>query len=162
MIYFDIITSLKTLQDRDRLSSDIEDLLTSIFKMSGQPFDNLLKTIRIDFAEKIKDAFRKSGLDSQDKEQIRNFLTTLKHLLGRFRIIKITLAFDPSNQTIENIHSWISSRLGQGYILDIQTSPEVLGGAIIVFNGEYRDFTIKKNIEAIFTSRKEQVLNPAY
>ncbi len=156
LIYFDLITSIKTTKEKDDLSSEIEDLLVSIFKASGQSFDDILKTIRIDTAEKINDAFRKSGLDSKNKEQIRNFLLTLIHLLTKFKIIRVTLAIEPTQQTIGNIHNWISANLGQEYILDIETDPEVLGGAIIVFKGEYRDFTIKKNIETVFLAKKGQ------
>lgn len=158
LIYFDLITSIKTTAEVDHFSSEIDSLLVSIFETSDQSFDNALKTISVDTAKKIKEAFRKSGLDIRDKALIRSFLATLKDLLRKFKIIRLIIAFDPSSRTIENIHSWVSSNLGEGYILDIKTNPEVLGGAIIVFHGEYKDLTVKKNLETAFSTKKKDIL----
>lgn len=158
LIYFDLITSIKTTREMNHLSSEIDTLLVSIFETSDQSFDNALQTISVETAKTIKETFRKSGLDIRDKELIRNFLATLKDLLRKFKIIRLIIAFDPSHRTIENIHSWVSSNLGEGYILDIETNPEVLGGAIIVSNGEYKDLTVKKNLETAFSTQRKDIL----
>lgn len=156
LIYFDLITSLKTTEEKYRLSSEIDDLLLSIFKTESQSFDNALKDISQDFANKIKETFRKNRLDIGNKEIIRNFLIKLKELLEKLKIIRLTIVFEPSLQTIENIHNWISSNLGEGYILDIQTNQKILGGAIITFNGEYKDFSVKKNLEDFFSAKRQE------
>jgi len=43
--------------------------------------------------------------------------------------------------------------LGIGYILDIEISQDLLGGAVVIFNGKYSDFTLKKGIEDTFANK---------
>lgn len=157
LIYFDILTSLKTTSEIEQLASEIDTLVTSIFK-ANESFDSILSTISASNAQKIRDTFRKNSLDTENKELIRNFLQRLKNLLTKFKIIRLTIAFNPSDRMINNIHSWISQNLGLGFILHIEANPEVLGGAIIVYNGKYRDLSLSKAIEKLFTGKYEQML----
>lgn len=158
LIYFDIITSLKTKEELDQLSSEIDSLLVSIFETRNQSFDSALRTISIKTARKITEALTKNSIDTTNKELIRNFLEGIKKLLGKFKTIRLIIAFELSGQAIENIHNWVSLNLGEGYILDIETNKSLLGGAIIVFNGKYKDLTIKKSLEDVFSTKKEEIL----
>lgn len=162
LIYFDLITSLRTTEDLDDFSSDIDSLLTSIFKTEGKSFDNALETISVNTAKKIKEAFKKNALDMENKEVARNFLEGLKDLLGKFKIIRLVVAFEPSHEIIGNIHNWVSSNLGEGYILNIETNQILLGGAIVVFNGEYKDLTVKKSLEAAFSTKRKEILRGSF
>lgn len=158
-IYSDIIASIKTTEDLSQIFSEIDSLLVSIFEAEDQSFDNALKLISSDSAKKIKETLTKSGLDTTNKEFIRNFLIGLKELLHKLKTVRLIIAFEPSDQTIEKIHNWISSNLGEGYILNIETDRAILGGAIVVsFNGEYRDFTVKKSLEYSFNAKRKEIL----
>ena len=159
LIYFDIITSLKTKDDLDQLASQVDTLLASIFETKNQSFDNALRSVSLETTKKIKEALAKNGMDIENKEVIRNFLLGLKKLLGKFKTIRLIIAFELSEKVIENIHNWVSSNLGEGYILDIETNQSLIGGAIIVSpNGQYRDLTVKKNLEDVFSANKEEIL----
>jgi F0F1-type ATP synthase delta subunit len=68
------------------------------------------------------------------------------------------LAFDPTRRTIERIHNFVKENIGIGYILDIEIYHDVLGGAIVIFNGKYKDFTLKKNLEEVYRLRRSEVL----
>ena len=78
----------------------------------------------------------------------------MKDLIKKFKVIKLTLAFDPTGKTIENIHEFVSENLGIGYILDIEVDENVLAGAAIMFNGKYKDFTLRKTLEEAFANNK--------
>lgn len=103
--------------------------------------------------------FAKNNLDINDKDTVAGFFGTLKGLLKKFKVIKLVLAFCPSNKMLENIHNFIKETLGIGYILDIEILEEVLGGAIVIFNGKYYDFTLKKRIEDAFTLKNREILH---
>ena len=154
LIYFDILTSLRTTEDLNELSFEIDNLLSSIFETNNQSFDKALKSISIDTAKKINDAISKNGINTANKELIRNFLDGLKKLLGKFKTIRLIISIDPSHNVIENIHNWVVSNLGEGYLLDIETNQNLLGGAIIEFDGKYKYFTVKKDLENVFLSKK--------
>lgn len=158
LIYFDLITSLKTIRDVDDLSSEIDMLMSTLFRSEKASLEKALSSISEDLAKKVTEIFVKNNLDMTDKEEVRDFLDTLKDLIKKFKVIKLTLAFDPTRETIENIHEFVSENIGIGYILDIEVSENVLAGAVIIFNGKYKDFTLRKNLEEAFELKRKEIL----
>lgn len=140
------------------MTSEIDTFLLTFFKSEKSSVEKSLSSISVDSAEKIMQAFSKNNLDINNKNTVVNFFKTLRELLKRFKVIKLILAFDPTRKTIENIHSFVKDIVGIGYILDIEISEDVLAGAIIIFNGKYYDFTLKKRIEDTFTNRGTEII----
>jgi len=147
LIYFDLITSLRTTQEVASFASEIDTFM----------LENTLDSISEDSARKIMQAFSKNNLDINNKNMVVSFFKTLKELLKKLKVIKLVLAFDPTRKTIENIHNFVKNIAGIGYILDIEISEDVLGGAVIIFNGKYYDFTLKKSIEDTFEVKNKEI-----
>jgi len=158
LIYFDLITSLKTTREVDDLSSEIDTLMSALFKSEKVSLQKTLTSISSNSGKKIMEIFSKNNLDMTDKEQVSDFLDTLADLIKKFKVIKLVLAFDPTRETIENIHSFICENIGIGYILDIEVLEGVCGGAVVIFNGKYKDFTLRKSLEETFKEKREQIL----
>jgi hypothetical protein len=154
--YFDVIGSIETVQEASCFASDI-DTFVSCFKSGNGNLEQALGSINPDSAKKISQALAKSDPDTNNQDVTIDFLSTLKGSLKELKIIKLILAFDPSCKTIANIHNFVKSTLGNGYILDIEVSEDVVGGAIIIFNGKYCDLSLKKNIEETFKTRREEI-----
>lgn len=159
LIYSDLITSLKTTREVEELSSEIDTIESALFNSEKVLLEKMLGSISEASAKRITEIFLKNNLDMTDKEEIRDFLDTLKDLIRKFKVIKIILAFDPTRATIKNIHEYISVNIGIGYILDIEVLESVLAGAIVIFNGQYKDFTLRKSLEEAFTNKSEEILN---
>lgn len=158
LIYFDLITSLKTVQETSDFISQIDSLNQTFFKSEKTSMIEALKSIGKDSAKKIMQTFTKNNLDISNRETVIDFFDTLKNLIKKFKIIKLVLAFDPTYRTIENIHSFVKENIGIGYILDIEVSENILGGAVVIFDGKYNDFTVKKAIEDTFTLKSKEIL----
>lgn len=157
LIYFDLITSLKTTKEVSHFASEIDTLLQTLFKSEKSSLEKALNQISTESAGKITQVFSKNNLDINDKDAVTGFFETLKKLMKKFKVIKLILAFDPSSKTILSIHEFIRDTLGIGFIMDIEVDPEILGGAVVIFNGQYNDFTLKKTVEDAFESKKEEV-----
>ena len=158
LIYFDLITSLKTTQEVSGLSLAIDNLMSALFKSQKMSFEKALGLINEDLASKITQIFLKNNLDMNDKEQVSDFLDTLGDLIKKFKVIKLVLAFDPTRKTIENIHDFVSQNIGIGYILDIEVLESVLGGAVVIFNGQYKDFSLRRTLEETFVNKSGEIL----
>lgn len=158
LIYFDLITSLKTTREVANLVSEIDTLTLTLFKSGKISIEEALNSISEESASKIMQIFSKNNLDINNKDIISGFFATLKKLVEKFKVIKLILAFDPTRKTIENIHNFIKDTLGVGYILDIEVSEDILGGAVVIFKGKYNDFTLKKAIEDAFALKSKDVL----
>ncbi len=157
LVYFDIITTLKTTQEVGNFVSEIDTLMLTFFKSEKASMKEALSLISESYAKKIMEVFSKNNLNINDRDTVRNFFETLKGLIKKFKVINLVLAFDPTFRTIENVHNFVKETIGVGYILDIEVSESILGGAIVIFNGKYSDFSLKKTIEDVFETKKQDV-----
>lgn len=157
LIYFDLITSLKTTREVDDLSLEIDILKSALFTSSKMSLEKALSSISQASAKKITEIFSKNNFDMHDKELVHDFLDTLADLIKKFKVIKLILAFDPTGKTIENIAEFVSEHIGIGYILDIEIDKSKLAGAVVMFNGKYKDFTLRKTLEEVFANKNEEI-----
>lgn len=154
-IYSDLIATLKTTQDVTYFLSEIDTIKLTFFKSEELSLQKTLNSIDPDSAKKILEFFSKNNLDINDKEIVSDFFETLKELIKKLKVIKLVLAFDPNYNIINNIYNFVKETVASGYILDIEVSQDLLGGAIVIFNGKYNDFTLKKEIEETFADKNE-------
>ncbi|MDO8700150.1 MAG: hypothetical protein Q7J56_00520 [Deltaproteobacteria bacterium] len=157
LMYYDLMTSIKTVDEANSLSSEIDTLTATLFKSENMSLSNALESINMSDAKKIKEMFSKNNLDINNKEIASDILQSIKNLIKKFKIIKLILAFDPSLKTIEKIHNYVSLNIGIGYILDIEVSESVLGGSVVTFNGKYQDFSLRKTLEEVFANKRKEI-----
>jgi F0F1-type ATP synthase delta subunit len=159
LVYFDLVTSLKTTQDVEDFTCEIDTFMSVLSKSEKVSAERALSSISTDSAKKITQTFSKNDLNINDRNTVADFFNTLKKLLEKFKIIRLVLAFQPTYKTITRIHNFVKDTIGIGYILDIEILDEILGGAIIIFNGKYYDLSLKKNIEDTFETKGSQILS---
>lgn len=157
-IYSDILGSIKTVSQLNEFLAEIDILEESLFETTISS-ESAFKKLGVESASKLKELFLKNNLEITDKEAIKGYLVNLRTALSKFKIIQLTIAFEPSIQIVENIHSWVLENVGNSFILDIETNEALGAGAIIVFNGAYRDLTLKKNIEAAFAQKRNEIMS---
>ena len=157
MIYYDILKQVKTVDQAEDLNYEIDILLKSLFDTQNQAFEITLKSVSSNNVQMIKEAL-KNNFDWDNKQSVKDFLNELKDKLQKFRILKLSLAFTPSEASIDNLFNWVLKNLGEGCILDIEEDKTILGGTIIEFGGKYRDFSLKKKLEETFASKKEEIM----
>ena len=143
---------IKTTDELHDFALEIDFLLTCVFKSKNKSLDDLLEKISPKSALILKNVLSKNKLAENNKDLIGKALLAQKNKLN-YKIISITLAFEPSETTIGNIYSWVMEKLGTEYILDIDIDKTIMAGAIISFNGSYKDFTVKKNLEEVFADK---------
>ena len=110
---------------------------------------NLAEKIRtreelIFFLEKI--AEKKSG---QEKEEV----SKLEKKLRALPEIKLEIAFFPKDNFLNRISQWLQKEIGQKVILDITVNPKVVAGATIEYQGNWRDFSLAKKIDQLFSNK---------
>lgn len=155
MIYSDILRSIRTIGQVERLSYEIDVLLGSLFKKHS--FDQSLKSVSSVASDEIREALVKNNIKLSDRQTIKDYLVGLRDKIHNFKTIKIFLAFQPSEVTIDNIFTFVLKNFGFGFILDIKEDRTIFGGAIISFRGKYKDYSLRKAIEEAFVNKREEI-----
>ena len=99
------------------------------------------------FIEKLE----KEGVISGSRERQSAFLEKLEKELQSLPEIRLEIAFSPDDDSLERISQWFEKELSQKIILDLTINPKVVGGAIIEYQGNWREFSLAKEIDQLIS-----------
>lgn len=103
-------------------------------------------------ADAILSFCRSNSISLDDSMQVQQLIKTLTQQVTILPVLSITLSFEPNEETINLIATWIQSNIGHGILFDINIDKTILGGAIIEWRGVYKDFSLLKKIDTYFSS----------
>ena len=111
--------------------------------------EELLKRIRtkeelIFFLEEI--AGQKLEMEKKEISELEKKLRSLPEM-------KLEIAFSPNNDFIDKISRWLEKELDRKVILNITVNPKLVAGAIIEYQGNWRDFSAAKEIDRLFIGK---------
>lgn len=72
----------------------------------------------------------------------------LKKILAQNNFPKLEIAFEPRYEFVKELKEYFSKNLNQIVLLDLVINPTIIGGAIIICNNHYRDFSLSSKITA--------------
>ena len=153
MAYPNILSTIKTVEDRNRLYSEIEVVSAAIYK-EGELMKVLSSQVSRTLAEHIG--------NETSTEALSRKISDLKKSLDGLVVVKLTLAFEPSTSTIDKILAFLRQNLGEKTILEVKFESKILGGVIFEFKGLYKDYTLKSRLEEVFRTKREEILNPKH
>lgn len=147
--YKSLIELTKTTEDVVSLDEEIGLLLQSLFHFDKGKFEEILESqIRIRVAIEIRKLLQTNIFMS--KEEIKALLTDAYHTICVLPILRLTLAFEPSESVINSISYWARQKLEAGILLDLSLDRSLLGGAVIMHKGKFYDYSLRNKLREIF------------
>ena len=135
-----MIPNLYTTEDLEKLKKELYLLEQSLFQTKSDAFQTTLKTeVRASVAFWIEK-------ELTSKKDAHTLISELQSQLKNIDVIELTLAFEPTLSAIERIYTYVKTILSDDFVLDIVFDRSVLGGALIVNKGQYRDYSVKKKL----------------
>ena len=152
---FEIFTkNLFSSEDISAFTDQIELARGLIYRASGSSFlEKVAGKVSGDFEQAV------SNLESQGKlpkapEELDKFLNSLDGFVEKLPRVKIKLAFSPGREFLAKVSGWFEKELGQKIILDISLEPKIIGGMVIEYKGQYRDYSLSNQIENIIKKKQ--------
>ncbi len=128
-----------------RLSNLSDGLYETGFNLEKALVDNL----GIDKKDRFMVLLRNSHVNVNSVSALKDFLERLQEQIGKLPVLSITLAFEPNEETLKLLDEWFSLNLKKQFIFDIEVAPDIIGGAMINFNGKYLDCTLREKFAKI-------------
>jgi F0F1-type ATP synthase delta subunit len=147
--YKGLIELTKTTEDLVDLGDEIDSLMHSLYHVDLYKFEDALSQfVRLRIAREIRKLIQLHSLNTKD--EIKEFFSDAYRAICRLPILRLTLAFEPSESIINTISHWARTNLEEGVLLDLSMDRSVLGGAVIVYRGKFYDYSISKKLKEIF------------
>ncbi len=152
-MYKEILKNIRTARDVLRAKEEIDLLLDSLYKSDTEAYDTTLKKhVRQWFSELVQNQINKNKVDKE------KFLKGLGKKLDEMRRVKLTIAYEPTQNMVDGISDWIKERVGEDVVVEFSYNPGVLAGAVVVYKGEYRDFSLRKKLDLYFETNHTNIL----
>ena len=70
------------------------------------------------------------------------------------KLISLTLAFEPSSDFLAYLKDWLWANYSKEAVLDLKIDPKICGGAIVVANDHWRDYSLAFEVDKLLKSLK--------
>lgn len=137
---FNLSEMVVTREDVDTLIMDIDILIDSLYRSGNGSYDQTIKnSVRSSTAKLLKTI-------GTSREERQAALEQLKSKLLSAKYLKLTIAFDPSVETINRIADWVRRNIDSEIVLDLKIDRSIIAGAIIEHEGRYIDHSVNKQL----------------
>lgn len=146
---FSLLSSVRTKSDLNAAREEIEVIRQAIYKKNYRDF--LKKSVRVstyDYLSSVK----------FDLVKIKSLIEDAEKNLDKFKILTLTIAFDPTESFAEKVNFWVKENLGEAVAIDFKKNQGITGGAEVVFEGIYRNYTLGKILEEGLDKEKGAII----
>lgn len=86
-------------------------------------------------------------LSDFQKESFYQTMTKIEQIVSSIKPLTIYLSFDPSPEQVTLIGTKVREIYTQKLVIDIKYNPELIGGSAFIWNGVYKDYSIRNRIQ---------------
>ena len=155
-----ILQHIRTTQEADILLAKIEEMLDALYQLNQPGFTQIFAgEMPSTLSKVLQDSMHHEGITFAKSAEMKNFLTGLKQLLQTTAVLTLTISFPPSDETISVIAAKAKELYGIQTILEINVQESILGGAMIIINGKYLDYSLQTRLSNVFKNRSKDILS---
>jgi len=148
-VFEELVKKIITKEDFLLFIEEINLLEQVVFKNIEVPLWKRVKgKVREEFRNELQ-KLEKEGIISASPNQQFSFFDEFKNYLQKIPQVKLEIAFEPSEDFLLRIKKWFKEENHQEVILDITVNPKIVGGAIIEYQGYFRDFSLVKEMDKL-------------
>lgn len=125
-----ILSKIKTREELDNFVKELDDLGESLYKRVSSVLPP--EIVKAEWA----------SADNKKK-----FLEGIKEELGSARFLEMTVPTQLAAPIVEKIAAWVKDNVGADVVLDLDVESEIMAGAQMSFEGKFKDYSLKEEIE---------------
>lgn len=134
---------------KSQASDFVRGLSNIIDKMYEVNF-NLENAFSQEFGIDKRDKFMELLHENSHKNMsLKDYLTSFIEQVKVLPELDITIAYEPTNDTLKAISQWFIISFGKQVLLNITVDRNLIAGAAINFNGKYKDYSFKNQFNEI-------------
>ncbi|HVZ11499.1 MAG TPA: F0F1 ATP synthase subunit delta [Patescibacteria group bacterium] len=129
-------------------SQKINEVCDSVYKSNFNLEIVLSEKFGMNKKDKFLEILRNNNVDISSTSAISDFFNKIIDMLPNIPVLSLTIAFEPTDKTLENVSEWFLLNLKRQVLLDFKIDKNILGGAIIFSKGKYLDYSIRSRFDA--------------
>lgn len=161
----DILRNIKTDNDIKTAYSELDKLSEMTFTKEPKvilndsidtiDIDDLLgkanKYLRIININDLNYFAKTEEIKLDSRSNFQTVISKLKEYLKNIKKMSVFVSIEPRGSIINKINEFIRSKIGKIILIDFILDEKLIGGAKLNYNGLYRDYSIKRELDTRFT-----------
>lgn len=131
-------------------SSRLSIVLKQIFEKDFNPEKVLMEQFGIEKKDLFMTLLRDNNINATSRLDIKGFIDKIQAKINSMNVISLVFAFEPKNETLQSLSRWFVLNTNKQVLFDIKVDTSLIGGAAILSNGKYLDFSVKPAFDKIF------------
>ena len=158
-IYDPLLLHLRTTHDVDLLLSKIDEMLSSLYKTDEKAISLILtRELPNELSKELQKALTHENISLTHTQEIKKFFYELKTYVTSCTVMTLTLAFPPSEESIQLFSQKAKTLFGTTTVLEIVVHEVLIGGAVIVYKGKYLDYSLKSKLVKVFQTNSKELM----
>ncbi len=150
MSEFTLPFALATTHEANQYINALETLQSEEYLQTKVTFNQVLTTLLpYTLSEKLQRALQTSGILDKNQSEQQTYFEKLKEKIKSLPQVKLTLAFVPTQDFLQECCKDLSTILKQPVLIDLTIDQAIIAGAQISYNGKYIDATTKHQLEIL-------------
>ena len=149
-MYSELYQLARTQEERETLKEELNTLSASLYERQGAFEQALAGRVRPAVAEAIKRTLQEAKVTDRAK-----FFEEAAGALDSLKVLELTVAIDPKGGSIERIWQWVRKNVGEGIILKFTVDRSIGAGAVLVYKGKFRNYSLKKLLDDYFEASRD-------
>lgn len=158
--------NVRTLEEAYRLDDELRVIQQESFTVipnkqkESQGIDSLAEKSKNLIShityQKMKEIEAKGYISFADPDALRNFFELAHRKIMQTPRLQLQVAQEVNAQILGTLYGWVRRELKGRVFLDFVVKPQILAGCIIVYQGVFRDYTLR----SVLKHRAQEIFKP--
>lgn len=153
-----IMRFVRTREDADMLLEGVELLESALYKADKDIGQRIIKEhFSHRMGAEVRALMDAAAADASG-QGLKVALAELRGLLKGLVVLKIDVAYPPSEAALDGLHEWVMTNVGKDIILDIGVDRSLEGGVRMIWRGRYREISLVQMIRHVVERERETIM----
>jgi hypothetical protein len=158
-LFTEIASKLRLKSEMTAVIICLDEFVNDFFAPKGTSnIETVFDGLPPEVAQLLKDAFLKDPVTHENQRDVSKRVELLKQDLRKLRVVQLTLAFQPDENAVQIFSEWVKRNVNSNTIIDLQFDKTIVGGALITADGQYKDYSVRKNLSGRFQIQREEIM----
>lgn len=145
----DLSDFFSTRSQAEDFSQRLTFVAKEAFATGFDPEKSLIEHLGIVKKEAFIVLMRNNNVNPQSRLSIKDFIDKVQAKIASFGVVSMVFAFEPTDRTLQALSHWFILNTNKQVLFDIKIDKSLVGGAAILSNGKYLDYSIRPALEKI-------------
>jgi len=158
-LFDQILARIRTKSDLLQLLSSLEEFIDTFFTPKTlEEQKQIFRKLPLELGNILIQAFTRETITPENQIRIKREIDELTDKLHTCKSMHLTIAFQANDETITYFSEWVKKNIRKDLLIDLHYDKTIGGGAVIIVDGAYKDYSVRKNLSNRFQIQKEDIL----